>query len=187
MSTKKLLFVIGHPDYKNSVANKAIVELLKTKYFPNAEYSNLIELYPDFKINAEAEQKKLVAADVVVYVYPMFWFNTTSLLKKYFEDVFVRGFSHQGAEKLKGKKVIASITTGATEEQFKENGLFGKTFEDFFPPLKQTFNFVSMDWKGHVVSYGISHQYRTDPAFKDKINEIATSHCKKLSDLINSL
>ena len=47
------LIVIGHPYWKDSVANRAILEELQ-KLRPQIKISNLIELYPDFDIDIEA-------------------------------------------------------------------------------------------------------------------------------------
>ena len=52
---KNILVVSGHTDLNNSVANKTILEEL-TKQLPEAEFVYLDKLYPDFKINIEAER-----------------------------------------------------------------------------------------------------------------------------------
>ena len=55
---ENVLIVCGHSDLNNdSVANKQIIENLK-KLLPDAEISILNELYPDYKIDTEKEQKK---------------------------------------------------------------------------------------------------------------------------------
>jgi putative NADPH-quinone reductase len=62
---KNVLVVSGHPRLDDdSVANRAIVEeLAKLEGFT---VDRLDALYPDFTFDVEAEQAKLVAADVVV-------------------------------------------------------------------------------------------------------------------------
>lgn len=68
---KNILIISGHPDLPNSVANKTILNTLKLS-FPQAKFHYLDELYPDFKIDVEAEQKSLVAADIIVLQFPIF-------------------------------------------------------------------------------------------------------------------
>ena len=53
---QNILVVSGHTDLNNSVANKAILERLEDK-LPQAEFVYLDKLYPDFKIDASAEQE----------------------------------------------------------------------------------------------------------------------------------
>ena len=183
--TKKILFVIGHPDFATSIVNKKIVEELKKKHFPNATFSNLVELYPDSKINIEAEQKKLVAADIVVFIFPLFWFSVPTLLKKYFDDVFQHGFSHgTNGDKLKGKKFIISSTTGAPEEIYKKEGLLKHTLDDYLLSVQQSGLFAGMIYSGAVYSYGVSYALRTQPNFKPQAEEKAVKHAQKLIALI---
>ena len=60
---KNVLIVSGHTDLNDSVANDLVLRRLKTQ-FPQAEYTVLSELYPDFNIDVEAEQQKLRRAEV---------------------------------------------------------------------------------------------------------------------------
>ena len=51
---KKVLIVSGHTDLKDSVANDTVLDELK-RQFPEAKFSILSELYPDFRIDVAAE------------------------------------------------------------------------------------------------------------------------------------
>ena len=53
----KVLLVTGHSYQDYSVANKEIVKQL-TEAIPGVEVDNLAELYPDFKIDIQAEQQR---------------------------------------------------------------------------------------------------------------------------------
>ena len=59
---KNILIISGHTNLAASVANKTILETLNER-LPEAEIVKLDELYPDFKIDVEAEQQKLLRAD----------------------------------------------------------------------------------------------------------------------------
>lgn len=56
---KNTLLVIGDPYWPLSIYNKIIVDDLK-KSVPGLLVSNLFELYPDYRIDVKAEQKKLI-------------------------------------------------------------------------------------------------------------------------------
>lgn len=68
---QNILVVSGHTDLNNSVANKAILERLENK-LPQAEFVYLDKLYSDFQIDVEAEQEKLLNADIIVLQFPIF-------------------------------------------------------------------------------------------------------------------
>ena len=55
-----------------SVANKTILDTLHTR-LPEAEIVRLDELYPDSKIDVEAEQGRLLRENVIVLQSPVFW------------------------------------------------------------------------------------------------------------------
>ena len=69
---KNILIISGHTDLSTSVANKAILDTVGRR-LPEAEIVKLDKLYPDFKINVEAEQQRLLKADVIVLQFPVFW------------------------------------------------------------------------------------------------------------------
>ena len=130
----KILFIIGHPDLSNdSVVTKEVVNILKSE-FPQSTFSVLSELYKNFQIDVKAEQDKAKEADLIVFVYPIFWYGFPSLLERWVEVVFVHGFGHGSQGKIKGKKLIAAFTTGAAESFYTHEGAFKYTVEEFFEP-----------------------------------------------------
>lgn len=185
---KNILVVSGHTDLENdSVANKTILEELQKK-LPEAEFDYLDKLYPDFKIDVEAEQEKLVKADIIVLQFPLFWYSMPSIVHRWIEETFVRGFSHGSTgDKLLGKKVIASFTTGAPEESYQKDGRIGYELETLLAPLKATCNLCGMKFEGFIHTGGVSYQLRTD---KEKFAEIkakSVEHADAVIEFIDEL
>ena len=182
---KNVLIVSGHTDLNDSVANKKILEELKEK-LPEAEFDYLIDLYPDFTIDVEAEQEKLVNADIIVLQYPLFWYSMPSIMERWMEEAFAHGFSHGSTgDKLKGKKIIASFTAGAPGEAYTKEGVFGCDIEDFLNPIKSACILCQMEYGGMVFTPGVSYQIRDDQS--EEIIEKADDHAQRLVDLIESL
>ena len=170
-----ILIVSGHTNLNDSVANKKILEELSKK-IPNAEIDYLSKLYPDYKINIEEEQNKLMKADIIVLQYPLFWYSMPSLLEKWMEEVFKHGFSHGSAgDKLKGKKVIVSLTTGAPEEAYNN-------IDEFLNPIKASCKLCQMEYIGSVVTYGVSYQLRNEKG--KEIEDKAINHADRLIEMI---
>ena len=102
----KVLLVVAHPNIKNSIANKTIVEQF-LKLNKDTELDELYKLYPDFKIDVKKEQEKLIKADVVVLQFPMYWYNAPALIRQWFESVLEHGFAYGSKGKaLEGKRLI---------------------------------------------------------------------------------
>lgn len=115
---KKILIVSGHPDLNDSFANKTILEETK-ELLPEAEFACLDKLYPDFRIDVQAEQERLLRADIIVLQYPLFWYSAPSLLHRWMEQTFTHGFSHgRTGDKLRSKQLVLSFTSGAPEEMY---------------------------------------------------------------------
>lgn len=180
-----ILIVSGHTNLDDSVANKEILYRLK-ELLPDLEFDLLSELYPDYKIDVEKEQEKLKKADIIVLQYPIFWYSMPSLLEKWMEEVFQHGFSHgTTGDKLKGKKLIISFTTGAPEEAYTKEGRMAYTIEDFLNPIKATCKQCQMVYYGAVKTYGVSYQIRQEKS--KEIKEKALKHAKELAEMLKEI
>lgn len=181
---KNILVVSGHMDLENSVANKTILEELD-KALPKAEFVYLDKLYSDFKINVEVEQQKLVKADIIVLQFPVFWYAMPSIMSRWMEETFQHGFSHGSAgDKLKGKKLIASLTTGAPEFMYRYEGAQNYPIEDFLPPLKAACNLCGIEFAGFVYTGGVSYQNRNDSEKLTEIKEKSVAHASRVLELL---
>lgn len=144
---KNVVIISGHPDLKNSVANKTILEEISAR-LPQIEIRKLDELYPDYKFDIKAEQKALERADVIVFVYPMHWYGLPGILKLYVDKVMKHGWAYgsQGTA-LSGKAFFASITTGAPEIAYSAGGVMGHTVEEFSFAVKNFAALCKLDFK----------------------------------------
>ena len=185
---KNILVVSGHTDLKNnSVANRAILDELEAK-LQNVEFDYLDTLYPDYKIDVAAEQAKLINADVIVLQYPVWWYHFPALMQKWMEDTFQHGFSHGSTgDKLKGKKLIASLTTGAPEALYHKGAPMGYEIEAFLPPIKAICNLCGMEFAGFVYTGGVSYQSRDDAEKLAEMKEKSAAHASRVVALIDTL
>lgn len=154
----KVLVISGHPDLDKSFANRTILADLQHTPNLSLEIRRLDRLYPDFRIDVAAEQIALIPADIVVWQFPFHWYALPALMKKWVDDVLVRGFAHgSSGDKLNGKKLIVSFTTGAPAEAYAHGQPMNYTVEEFLPPLRQTALLCGMDWQSPVYSSGMAY------------------------------
>ena len=170
-----ILAISGHPNLKNSQANSVILEHLAKE---GVVVRKLDELAPNFKVNVAEEQAALLAADVIVFVFPLYWFSVPALLKQWIDDVFAYGFAFgSGGSKLSGKSIIFSITIGGAEEAYKE-----LAFSDLLLPLERMAIFSEMKWQDPILSFGIGRELSAE-----KIAEISEEHATRLIEAIRSI
>ena len=184
---KNILIISGHPDMNDSVANKAILEETG-KLLPEAEIVYLEKLYPDYKIDVPVEQARLIKADIIVFQFPLYWYSIPSLLSRWIEKTFTHGFSHGSTgDKLKGKKLILSFTSGAPADMYKYGGAQNYPIDDFLVPYKQTCNLCGLIWCDYVYTGGVSYALREDPVMLEQIKEKAIEHAHRLSKELDKL
>ncbi len=182
-----VLIVSGHTDLAHdSVANKTIIETLQM-LIPGVQVDRLDTLYPDYKIDVRAEQAKLQAAEVIVLQFPVFWYHMPSLMERWMECSFVHGFSHGASgDKLKGKKVVLSFTTGAPEQSYQRSLSSGVEIEDIIiPAVKAMCRLTQMDFAGYVFTGGVSYGDRQEHS--EQIIEKARQHAQRVAKLIGGL
>lgn len=178
-----ILVISGHPDYKNSHANRAILDEFH-KIVPQADIVYLDALYPDFKINVEEEQKRLVKCRTLIFEFPFWWFGYPSLLHRYVEDIFTYGFAYgSNGNALQEKNFIASFTTGASEKDYSPAGKEAYSMQAYLPPIIELANFTGMIFKGTVISYEMALLNPQDVAMREKILSKAKAHALKLANL----
>ncbi len=184
---KKVLIISGHTDLATSVANKTILETLEAR-LPGATVVKLDELYPDFKIDVKAEQARLLEADIVVLQFPVFWYSAPSILERWMEETFLHGFSHGSTgDKLKGKKLVLSFTTGAPETMYSHEGFMGHTVDEFLVSFEATAKLCQMELAGKVYTGGVSYGNRTTPELIEAQKEVSIAHAERVIKLLEAL
>jgi NAD(P)H dehydrogenase (quinone) len=90
-----------------------------------------------------AEQAKLMAADAVIFQFPLWWFSMPAIMKGWIERVYAYGlaYGHKGAGNthrygeggLAGKRAMLSVTTGGPADDYAPRGINGQFDELLFP------------------------------------------------------
>ncbi|PQL93444.1 NAD(P)H-dependent oxidoreductase [Apibacter adventoris] len=154
----KTLIVIIHPNLKDSIINKRWIDELK-KYPQNYVLHDIHQLYPDERIDIQAEQKLLEQYNKIIFQFPFYWFNCPPFFKKWLDEVLAHGWAYgrNSEYKLAGKKVALAITAGINEEDYQATGRYQYTLEQLTVPFEITFKYVRADYKPLFAFYGAEH------------------------------
>jgi glutathione-regulated potassium-efflux system ancillary protein KefF len=147
--------VFAHPYPHRSIANRVLLDAVSD--LPELELRSLYDRYPDFAIDVEAEQQALIAAKIVVWLHPIYWYSVPPLLKLWFDKVLAYGWAYGAARALDGKVCQWAATTGGDDAAFTPGGVHGFEFESFVPPIEQTARFCGMRWEPPIVVHA-SHR-----------------------------
>lgn len=179
----KILVLSGHPHYKTSVANRAIISHFQ-KLVPEAEIVSLGDLYPDFNIDVEREQERILGADIIVMEFPIWWYSSPSLMHRYVEEVFTHGFAYGQSRHLAGKRLVLSFTSGAPAAAYSPEGYQYFTIDSLMPPFVAMAHLTGMLWGGYVYSGGMICADPDDKAKMAAIIAAANDHADRLAQKV---
>lgn len=149
----KVLLLLAHPAYERARVTPALAEAAAAA--PGVTSHDLYEAYPDFLIDVEAEQARLLEHDVLALQFPLFWYSVPALLKEWMDLVLAHGFAYgRGGTRLAGKTLVCGLSTGAQAEAYGEGGGNLHTVEEFLRPLQATARLCGMHWAAPTVVHG---------------------------------
>ncbi|MFI1800164.1 NAD(P)H-dependent oxidoreductase [Streptomyces sp. NPDC020379] len=108
----------------------------------------------------KAHLDRLLAADLLVLSFPLWWFSLPAILKGWVDRVFVRGGVFGGdyglfdEAALAGKRAMLLFTTGGSSESFQPGGAFGSMDDFLFHIHRGMLEFVGYQALAPVVTYG---------------------------------
>ena len=134
--TKQILIILAHPYPHRSKVNRSLAE--KVQDLDGVTLVDLYERYPDFYIDVEAEQHQLVAADLVIFQHPFYWYSAPALLKHWQDVVLEEGFAFgKNGNALRGKAFMSAVTAGHSERSYQHDGYDRYPINVFLRPYEQ--------------------------------------------------
>lgn len=148
------LVLVFHPHLNDgSRINKRLAEAAAA--LPDVTVRDEYALYPDFHVDAAAEQAALLAADRVVWQFPMYWYSSPALLKQWQDSVLAHGWAYgTGGDKLHGKELLAAVSIGGDAAKYQRDGAFGITVPELLAPMHATADHIGMTWLDPFTIHG---------------------------------
>lgn len=114
-----------------------------------------------------AEQSKLLAADAVIFQFPLWWYSPPAILKGWIERVFAFGFAYGyksggneyrfGEGVLKGKRALVNVMAGGPKIDYGPRGVNGSIDELLFPLTHGALFYPGMSVLPIHAVYGAAH------------------------------
>ncbi|MDE3010993.1 MAG: NAD(P)H-dependent oxidoreductase [Pseudomonadota bacterium] len=98
----------------------------------------------------QAEIDKVLACDLLILSFPVFWFSMPAMLKGWIDRVFVSGLFYGGRRiygqgGMRGKRALVCATLGGREHMFGTGALHGDLIQMFRPLLQGSLAYVGME------------------------------------------
>jgi len=150
---RRILILFAHPALQRSRVNRKLLDAVRE--LEGVTFHDLYEAYPEFDIDVRREQRLLLDHELVVLQHPFYWYSVPALLKEWFDLVLEHGwaYGHQGT-RLHGKQLLSAITTGGSEEAYREGGHNRFTIRQLLAPVEQTAHLCGMDYLPPFVVHG---------------------------------
>ncbi len=134
---QRILVLFAHPSIDRSEVNSPLAEAAA-----GVDGVTLIDLYaeyPDFQIDIDREQQRLLDHDIIIFQHPLYWYSTPAILKEWQDLVLEHDFAY-GAEgtRLHGKIFMSALSAGGHEDAYCPKGYNNFTIRELLHPLEQT-------------------------------------------------
>lgn len=150
----KTLILLFHPDLTRSRANAALAGAAAR--LPGVEVVDMYALYPDGQVDADREVARLLAADRIVFQFPIQWYSTPPLLKAWQDAVLTRmyyiAYKTEGCL-LEGRPLLVVATAGNVPEAYAPGGANRFTMEELLRPLEATAHRCGLPWQPPFLVY----------------------------------
>ena len=167
----KHLIIFGHPNpdsfnqaivatYEDALKEKGhevrIRDLYKLGFDPILKLSEMEGfkkgIYPD---DVKTEQEHIKWADIITFIYPIWWGGAPAIVKGYTERILSEGFAYTDGPKglLSDKKAFTINTLDAPDEVYEKGGLYtsmNKVLDDI------TYQFAAIKGIGHKYFASVS-------------------------------
>ena len=134
---RRILVLLAHPSLDRSEVNRPMADAVV-----DIDGITLIDLYaeyPDFQIDIDREQQRLLSNDVIVFQHPLYWYSTPAILKEWQDLVLEHGFAYGSkGTALHGKIFFNALTAGGIEAAYRAEGYNHFTIRELLHPLEQT-------------------------------------------------
>ncbi|WP_064791936.1 NAD(P)H-dependent oxidoreductase [Shewanella woodyi] len=174
---KKILVLFAHPSQERSEVNKPL--FTECQQHGDVTCIDLYREYPTFHIDIDKEQQRLVEHDVIIFMFPLYWYSTPAILKQWQDLVLEYGFAYgTNGNALKGKTFLCAISAGGSEDAYQEAGYNHFSIRELLQPLEQTASLTGMEYLAPFVLFGSRSAVE-----ENRVHE----HINQMHQLLNAL
>ncbi|WP_096085085.1 NAD(P)H-dependent oxidoreductase [Agaribacterium haliotis] len=151
--SNRVLILFAHPAQDQSEINTPMFTMASA--VEGVSCVDLYGQYPRHDIDVAAEQERLRQHDVIIFMFPLYWYSTPALLKDWMDLVLEYGFAYgKDGTALKDKYLLPVISAGGAEAAYQQNGYNHFSIRELLRPLEQTANLCLMKFVAPFVLFG---------------------------------
>ncbi|WP_430461731.1 NAD(P)H-dependent oxidoreductase [Thalassolituus sp. LLYu03] len=183
----RALILYAHPRHQSSYGCAELLNAVRD--LPQVTVRDLYEEYPDFYIDVAAEQALLREHDIIILLFPLYWYSAPSLLKEWQDRVLDFGFAYGAMRNkeqheadspmaLHGKLLWVVTTAGGAVNTFRPEGVNRHELDEYLRPYQQMAHLCGMHWHEPCAVYRV--RKLTLPYLKQRAQEFRESLLEQL-------
>jgi len=170
----KTLVILVHPDMENSRINKSWKEELE-KYPDKITIHELYKEYPDWNIDIKKEQELILKHDNIIFEFPLYWYSSPPILKKWLDDVLSFNWAYGNEYRLKGKNIGFAVSVGGPETEYLKTGSVKFSMNEILIPFEATVEYIKANLISHYILFDA-----TESLSEEKLLESTKNYVKHI-------
>lgn len=170
----KTLVILVHPDIENSRINKSWKEELE-KYPDKITIHELYKEYPDWNIDIKKEQELILKHDNIIFEFPLYWYSSPPILKKWLDDVLSFNWAYGNEYRLKGKNIGFAVSVGGPETEYSKTGSVKFSMNEILIPFEATVEYIKANLISHYILFDA-----TESLSEEKLLESTKNYVKHI-------
>ena len=170
----KTLVILVHPDMENSRINKSWKEELE-KYPDKITIHELYKEYPDWNIDIKKEQELILKHDNIIFEFPLYWYSSPPILKKWLDDVLSFNWAYGNEYRLKGKNIGFAVSVGGPETEYSKTGSVKFSMNEILIPFETTVEYIKANLIPHYILFDA-----TESLSEEKLLESTKNYVKHI-------
>ncbi|WP_078409886.1 NAD(P)H-dependent oxidoreductase [Priestia abyssalis] len=111
-----------------------------------------------FSTELTREQERLLKANLMVFVFPIWWGGMPAIMKGWFERVLAYGIAYSDGKRYEqgyffGKRGILCLTTGGSGKRFSSEGTYGSIEDVLYPTQRCMLEYIGLEVMEPFVAY----------------------------------
>jgi NAD(P)H dehydrogenase (quinone) len=134
-------------------------DVVDTERFHYQTEQNHAHATQGFAPDLVREQQRFLKADLVVWLYPIWWGGMPAILKGWFDRVLASGFAYSDGRRFDSgffpdKRGLLCLSTGGTRQRFSAEDVYGDIRTVLWPAQRLMIEYLGMDALEPFVAYG---------------------------------
>ncbi|USS84789.1 NAD(P)H-dependent oxidoreductase [Fructilactobacillus myrtifloralis] len=157
----KTLVIVAHPEYEDS-STQAFLKRAQAE-FETVTWKRLDS--SQWPLDVSTEQQALIAAERVIFQFPLYWYSAPALLKQWEDDVLTRAFTFASERGCLADKQLGIVTSlGSAAQEFQAGGTEGFSLSEILTPYRALAHRAGMQFLKPLVIDQFGYQSEAEQA-----------------------